>query len=108
MTEEQRAREDVAWQAWRDAEKAYRDEQDRYVTFWWESDPQWTPPEPVDLAAYERLSQLREAAQQAHEAYRATAREASSKTQAQNRPGTLCRGGSFAALKRSVDVCAAD
>jgi len=73
MTDERQDREDTerAWQAWLDAEKAYRDQQDRHVAFWWEDDPSanWTMPEGVDPEALERLAELRAEAQRAHDAY---------------------------------------
>jgi hypothetical protein len=51
----------AAWEVWRDAQKAYRDEAAKYIVMWWGDEPPPTGPEPVTLEALAELSRLREA-----------------------------------------------
>lgn len=68
---------DEAWQAWRDAEKAYRDESGKYVAMWWEGEAVRLPEKVVDREAMESLARLRAAAEKAQTDYdKATRRQA--------------------------------
>ena len=58
MTTDKRERSDEAWQAWRDAENAYREESAKYVSMVWGDDP--IPP-PEKVVTHEALRLLTEA-----------------------------------------------
>jgi hypothetical protein len=57
--------------AWREAERAYREELGRYVSTAWGNEP-LDEPEALTLAALESFSALRAAAAEAQEYYRST------------------------------------
>lgn len=68
--DEQRQREiDAAWQTWRDAEKAYREEAGLYVGMWWHDEPPKMPEKALDHAGIATLNQLLEAIKSTRDAY---------------------------------------
>jgi len=73
MTDAQRERIIAAWNAWKDAEAAYRTESARYVSAGWLNDGPLPPPEKaLTHEALHELNRLRDTAKAAQEAYQAT------------------------------------
>jgi hypothetical protein len=74
-----RERRTAAYEAWRDAHQAYRDESLTYIKGWWMGDgppPRGALPEPVTYEALEKLTALREAEGTALAAWRSVLAEA--------------------------------
>jgi hypothetical protein len=76
MDERKRELIDKAWVKWREAERAYREESARYVSFTFGDEPLEMPEKVVTHEALALLSRLRAAAAEAQERYTQAAAEA--------------------------------